>query len=283
MVIKVTNFERWAFMLTVPAGVVAIGLYVFPILQVLALSVTEPSFGLGNYVSMVRNPAIGRVVRTTLIVSAVTTLFTIVFSYIVAFALVQMRPKVRRFAMFLVMLPFWISVLVRAFSWITILRRNGVLNSALVEAGGVNEPLELIYNQLGVIIGMVHYMMPFAILLLYANLTDIDQRIIQAARSLGARAPTIFWRVWLPLSTPGLAIATLFVVIFSFGFLVTPANLGAGRVLMIAEYISVQISSTLRWGVATALSTTMLICVAAAIALAMRHPAFRSAFGGSQK
>ncbi|WLS10221.1 ABC transporter permease (plasmid) [Shinella sumterensis] len=278
-----TNFQRWAIALTVPAGALAICFYVLPILQVLALSVTEPSFGLGNYIALFQNAAIGRVVRTTLVVSAITTLLTIAFSYIVAFAIVQMRPGVRRFAMFLVMLPFWISVLVRAFSWITILRRNGVLNSALGEAGLISEPLELIYNQLGVIIGMVHYMMPFAILLLYANLTDIDGRIIQAARSLGARPFTIFWRVWLPLSMPGLAITTLFIVIFSFGFLVTPAILGAGRVLMIAEYISVQISGTLRWGVATALSTSMLLVVAGVVALAMRYPAFRSAFGGSQK
>lgn len=281
--IVVTNFQRWAIALTVPAGALAICFYVLPILQVLALSVTEPSFGLGNYIALFQNAAIGRVVRTTLIVSAITTLLTIVFSYIVAFALVQMRPGVRRFAMFLVMLPFWISVLVRAFSWITILRRNGVLNSALSDAGLIGEPLELIYNQFGVIIGMVHYMMPFAILLLYANLTDIDGRIIQAARSLGARPFTIFWRVWLPLSMPGLAITTLFMVIFSFGFLVTPAILGAGRVLMIAEYISVQISGTLRWGVATALSTSMLLVVAGLVALAMRLPAFRSAFGGSRK
>lgn len=281
--IVVTNFQRWAIALTVPAGALAICFYVLPILQVLALSVTEPSFGLGNYIALFQNAAIGRVVRTTLVVSAITTLLTIAFSYIVAFAIVQMRPGVRRFAMFLVMLPFWISVLVRAFSWITILRRNGVLNSALGEAGLISEPLELIYNQLGVIIGMVHYMMPFAILLLYANLTDIDGRIIQAARSLGARPFTIFWRVWLPLSMPGLAITTLFIVIFSFGFLVTPAILGAGRVLMIAEYISVQISGTLRWGVATALSTSMLLVVAGVVALAMRYPAFRSAFGGSQK
>jgi putative spermidine/putrescine transport system permease protein len=271
-VIVVTNFQRWAIALTVPAGALAICFYVLPILQVLALSVTEPSFGLGNYIALFQNAAIGRVVRTTLVVSAITTLLTIAFSY-----------GVRRFAMFLVMLPFWISVLVRAFSWITILRRNGVLNSALGEAGLISEPLELIYNQLGVIIGMVHYMMPFAILLLYANLTDIDGRIIQAARSLGARPFTIFWRVWLPLSMPGLAITTLFIVIFSFGFLVTPAILGAGRVLMIAEYISVQISGTLRWGVATALSTSMLLVVAGVVALAMRYPAFRSAFGGSQK
>ncbi|QKC99953.1 ABC transporter permease [Mesorhizobium sp. NZP2298] len=278
-----TSFQRWAFCLTVPAALLTLCLYVLPILQVLALSFTEPTFGIGNYVALFQNAAIGRVVRTTVFVSAVTTALTIVMSYAVAFALVHMPPATRRVALFMVMVPFWISVLVRAFAWITILRRNGVLNSALVGSGAVGEPLELVYNQFGVIVGMVHYMMPFAIMLLYANLSEIDHRIIQAARSLGARPVTIFFRVWVPLSMPGLAIASLFIVIFSLGFLVTPAILGAGRVLMVAEYISVQISSTLRWGVATALSTMLLLVVGALIALAMRSPALRAAFEGGRK
>lgn len=277
-----TRFQRWALALTVPAAVMAIGLYVFPILQVLALSFLEPKPGLGNYVSLFGNAAIGRVVRTTIIVSVLTTAITVVLAYVVAFAIIQMPRGRRRVALFLVMVPFWISVLVRAFSWITILRRNGVLNSVLTEAGAISEPLDLVYNQFGVIVGMVHYMMPFAILLLVANLGDIDRRIIQAARSLGAQPATVFWRVWLPLSLPGISIATLFTIIFSLGFLVTPAILGAGRVLMIAEYISVQISSTLRWGVATALSTLMLVAVGLLVAVAMRHPAMRAAFGGGR-
>ncbi|MBX3568119.1 MAG: ABC transporter permease [Rhizobiaceae bacterium] len=278
-----TSFQRWAFGLTVPAALLTLCLYVLPILQVLALSFTEPHFGIGNYVEMFGNAAIGRVVRTTVIVSAVTTVVTIVMSYAVAFALVHMKPGMRRVAMFMVMVPFWISVLVRAFAWITILRRNGVLNSALVGSGAIAEPLQVVYNQFGVIVGMVHYMMPFAILLLYANLSEIDRRIIQAARSLGARPLTIFLKVWLPLSLPGLAIASLFIVIFSLGFLVTPAILGAGKVLMVAEYISVQISSTLRWGVATALSTMLLLVVGVLIALAMRSPALRAAFEGGRR
>ena len=278
-----TSFERWALGLMAPAGLIILLLYVLPILQVLALSVTEPTLGLGNYATLFQSEAIGRVVRTTLIVSIVTTVLTIAFSYVVALGLVHMPPQRRRIALFMVMVPFWISVLVRAFAWITILRRAGVLNSALMGLGATSEPLELVYNQLGVIVGMVHYMMPFAILLLYANLSEIHFRIMQAARSLGARPATIFFRVWLPLSAPGLAIAALFIVIFSLGFLVTPAILGAGRVLMIAEYISVQISSTLRWGVATALSTALLAVVALLIAVAMRSPAMRAAFEGGRR
>jgi putative spermidine/putrescine transport system permease protein len=126
----------------------------------------------------------------------------------------------------------------------------------------------------------VHYMMPFAILLLFANLSGIDQRIVLAARSLGAQPRTVFWRIWLPLSAPGIAVATLFVFIFSLGFLITPALLGAGRTVMVAEYISVQITNTLRWGVATALSTVLLLVVGAIVLLAMRRPALRAAFQG---
>src|SRR5262245_53819899 len=157
-----TSFQRWAFCLTVPAALLTLCLYVLPILQVLALSFTEPTFGVGNYVSLFQSAAIGRVVRTTIVVSLVTTVLTVVMSYAVAFALIHMPPVTRRVALFLVMVPFWISVLVRAFAWVTILRRTGVLNSALAEAGLVSEPLELVYNQFGVVVGMVHYMMPFA-------------------------------------------------------------------------------------------------------------------------
>ncbi len=278
-----SSLTRWAIGLTVPAAALIIAFYLLPILQVLGLSFTEPTPGFGNYVEIATNPAIRRVLVTTIAVTVPTTVLTVTFSYIIALSLVQMGDRLRRLAMFMVMIPFWISVLVRAFAWIAILRRKGVLNTTLDSLGVIDQPLSLIYNRPGVIIGMVHYMMPFAILLLYANLSDIDQRVIQAARSLGARKWTIFSKVWLPLSMPGLAVATLFVVIFSFGFLVTPALLGAGKVLMIAEYISVQISSTLNWGVATALSTAMLVVIGLLIALVMRHRAVRAAFEGSQR
>ncbi|MBT9386306.1 ABC transporter permease [Pseudooceanicola sp. CBS1P-1] len=278
-----SHFQRWALALTLPAGALMLAFYVYPILQVLGLSFSEPTPGLGNYAELVTNPAIRRVLWTTVQVTVPTTLITVTLSYIVALAMVQMAPGRRRLAMFLVLVPFWISVLVRAFAWITVLRRRGIVNSTLQDLGLIHKPLALIYNELGVVIGMVHYMMPFAILLLYANLSDIDQSVIRAARSLGARRWMIFSRVWLPLSLPGLLVAALFVVIFSFGFLVTPALLGAGRVLMVAEYISVQISNTLNWGVATALSTSLLVAVGLLVWLATRHPALRAALEGGRK
>ncbi len=273
-----SSFKRTALLLTAPASLVAIALYALPIVQVLALSVTEPTLGWANYRDLFSNGAVGRVVMTTLKVSVLTTLLTVAASYTVALAMLHMARGWRRIAFFLLLVPFWISVLVRAFSWITILRREGVLNRLLLDVGALSTPLELVYNTLGVTIGMVHYMIPFATLLLYANLSDIDRRLMQAARSLGARPATVFWRVWLPLSVPGLALATLFVFVFALGFFVTPALLGGGKTLMIAEYISVQVSTTARWDLATSLSTMLLVVVGALFFIATRSPALRAAF-----
>ena len=272
------SLKRAALLLTTPASLFALALYALPILQVLALSLTDPHLGWANYQRMFTNPAVGHVVMTTMRIAVLTTVLTVLASYVIALSMIHMSSAARRIAFFLVLVPFWISVLVRAFSWITILRRQGVLNRWLLDAGIVSRPLELVYNTLGVTIGMVHYMIPFATLLLYANLSDIDRRIMQAARSLGARPATVLWRVWIPLSMPGIALATLFVFVFSLGFFVTPALLGGGKTLMVAEYISVQVSTTARWDLATSMSTTLLLVVGALVAFAARSPALRNAF-----
>lgn len=280
MAARLDRFDRWSAALTIPAVLVIVLFYGLPLVQVLGISFAEPEPGLGNYETLLESRAIARVILTTVEVSVLTSLLSVVLGWVVAFAILNMTPGRRRVALFMVLVPFWISVLVRAFAWITLLRREGVVNTALTEIGAIAEPLALVHNRIGVVIGMVHYMLPFAILLLYANLAGIDRRVADAARSLGARAHQVLFRVWLPLSVPGLAVTTIFVLIFSLGFLITPALLGAGRTVMIAEYISVQITNTLRWGVATALSTVLLLFVCIAVGIVMRSPAMRAAFGG---
>jgi len=178
-------------------------------------------------------------------------------------------------------LPFWISVLVRAFSWVTLLRNNGLINQALLDAGLIAEPLALVRNELGVIIGMVHYMTPFAVLPLYANMRGIDPRLVAAARGLGASPLAAFARVFLPLSLPGIIGSGVLVFIFSLGFYVTPAILGGGKVLMVAEYISLQITETLRWGLGSMLASTLLIAVFAVMALLSRFVNLRRLFGAA--
>ena len=138
-------------------------------------------------------------------------------------------------------------------------------------------------NELGVLIGMVQYMIPYAILPLLANMQGIDPRVMSASRSLGASSAQTFFRVFLPLTKPGIIAASLLVFICSLGFYVTPAILGGGKVLMIAEYISVQLLVTVRWGTAAMLATLMLASVLALLYRAEPLHEAVEVFGGATR
>ena len=238
-------------------------LYLAPVISVMVRSVTEPSLGFGNYAIIFENKAIQNVLGKTLYICAVTTALTLLFGYATAYAMCRMPPREQRWMFFLVILSFWISVLIRTFAWIAVLQPQGLLNDILMSMGIIDRPLRLVRNDIGVIIGMVHYMLPYAILPLYANMKTIDPTLVPAARALGASPRKAFSTVFLPLSLPGLAGASILVLIFSSGFYITPALLGGGKVVMIAEYISVQMSETLKWGLATSLATVLMIVVLA--------------------
>jgi putative spermidine/putrescine transport system permease protein len=167
--------------------------------------------------------------------------------------------------LFCVLLPFWISVLVRSFAWLTILGPQGPINATLQGLGLTDEPVQLARNETGVLIAMVHVMLPYAILTLYANMRGIDAGLVSAARSLGASRFQAFRMVFLPLTRPGMIGAATLVFILSLGFYVTPAILGGGRVLMVAQYTAIQISETSRWGLGTMLAATLMIAVLGAM------------------
>ena len=239
-----------------------LGIFYFaPVANVLVMSLTEPSVGLQNYRLLFESGAIHRILGNTLRVSSVTTVTTLLLGYIIAYGLVRVGPRERNALLFIVIASFWISALIRAYAWVAILQPNGLVNQALMGMGLIEQPLRLVRNELGVVIGMVHYMLPYAILPMYANMSGIDGRLMAAARALGASRTKAFYWVFLPLSLPGLVGAGILVMIFSLGFYITPAILGGGRVVMIAEYISIQISETLQWGVATMLATVLVTAV----------------------
>ena len=207
---------NWA--LTWPALALMAIVYFTPLLRVLWISVTEPKPGLGNYALLLSDPAVQRVLMTTFRVSFTTTLISVTIAYVIAYCLTHSEPKRRRLLLLFVLLPFWVSVLVRAFAWVTLLGRQGVVNKMLLGLGVIDEPLSLIFNELGVNIGMVHYMVPVATLTLYANMVGLDRRLTSAARGLGASPTQAFLRIFLPLSLPGVAAAATLVFVFSMGF-----------------------------------------------------------------
>ncbi|MBR0883060.1 putative spermidine/putrescine transport system permease protein [Bradyrhizobium japonicum] len=267
------------WLLILPALALMIVCYVYPISKVLWLSVTEPQPGLDNYAMLATSASIQRMLATTARISVISTLITLVLGYIVSYALVHASERVRRWMFLGVLVPLWISVLVRAFAWFVLLRREGLINNILISSGLVDAPLSLIWNETGVLIGMVHYMLPFGILPIHANMRDIDQRCVAAARGLGASRAVAFRQVFLPLSMPGVVGASILVFIFSLGFFVTPAILGGGKTLMIAEYIKVQILEIVRWGVGSMLAGTLLIIIGGLLVALARVVDLRKLFG----
>ena len=274
-----SNSATASWILILPAAALICAFYVVPIVKVLWISVTEPEPGFGNYLLLVTNDGVRRALLTTLRVSLVTTIVSTVMAYVVAYALLNASPACRKVMIMCVILPFWISVLVRAFSWMVLLGRTGIINTALLSAGLISAPLEMMYNEFGVDVGMVHYMVPVATLTLYANMLGINQQVLAAARSLGATRLQVFLRVFLPLSLPGVIAASVLVFVFSTGFFVTPALLGGGKTLMVAEYITVMINETLRWGIATMLASSLLIVILVAMAALSRIFNLEKLFG----
>ena len=266
----------------VPAIALMVVFYVYPVARVLWISVTDPVPGLGNYGLLFTSASIQKMIVTTARISVMTTLITLVLAYAVAYVLVFSRDTARRVMIVGILIPLWISVLVRAFAWVALLRREGVVNNALIGAGLIEEPLPLIWNELGIMIGMVHYMLPLGILPLFSAMQDIDLRCISAARGLGASRFQVFGRIFWPLSLPGVIGSGLLVFIFSLGFFVTPAILGGGRTLMAAEYINVQIHDLVRWGIGTMIASTLVIVVVALVILLGRLVDIGRLFGGGR-
>lgn len=254
-------------LLPLPALILLVLVYLVPLSQVLILSVTDPEPGLGNYALLFTNAGIAHMLANTARICAITAAASLILGYAVSYALTQAPPARRRLILAGVMLPLWVSVLARAFAWVALLRREGLVNTWLTQWGVISEPLPLMWNTFGVAVGMVHYMTPFAILAMAAHMQSIDRSLVSAARGMGATPNQAFRNVFFPLSLPGVAGAAVLVTIFSLGFYVTPVLLGGGRVLMVAEYVSLQIQELLRWGVGTMLATTLVFAIAALLGL----------------
>lgn len=271
------NAGWWALIL--PAFLLMTVFYIAPIAQVLAISFTDPQPGFGNYERILTSESVQRVILTTLRICSVTTGLALLLGYALAYRIALSSERAQRWWILAVLVPLWISVLVRAFAWVTLLRREGLVNEALQASGFIEEPLQLVWNEFGIVIGMVHYMVPYAVLPMLASMREIDLRLLAAARGLGAGRGEVFRRVFLPLSLPGLVAAGVLVFIFSLGFYVTPAILGGGKTLMVAEWIGLQILDLIRWGLGTMMATVLVAAILATLIAFSRVVDMRRLFG----
>ena len=264
----VRRYGYWLLIAPLPLFLVAV--YVLPFLGVVRWSVTQPEPGFGQYVRVATDPLVLSVLWRTLRVCVVVTVLTTAFAYALSYVWVFGSRRQQTIVEFGVLIPFWISTLTRAFGWLVLLYNRGLINTGLREAGLIDFPLTLVRNEFGVIVGMTHFLIPFAVLPLASSMRHIDTRILTAARGMGASRLRTFWSVLMPMSMPGVVGASMITFIFSLGFFITPAILGGGRSVLIAEFIYVQIFQTVNWGLAGAVSVLLVIAVAILITVFVR-------------
>ncbi|HQI27682.1 MAG TPA: ABC transporter permease [Sedimentisphaerales bacterium] len=197
-----------------------------------------------------------RTVETSVIVTALT----LAIGYPVAYLIAQVRARTAMILMAVIVMSFWISILVRTYSWMVLLQRFGLVNQTLMALGVLNQPIRLMYNQVAVSVGMVHILLPFVILPIYASLKAIDSNLVAAAVTLGATPTQTFLRVTLPLSLNGVAAGVLLVFVQGLGFYVTPMLLGGPQTLMVSSLIDRQMFSYLDWQYGSAISLVLLFC-----------------------
>ncbi|MGB7336850.1 MAG: ABC transporter permease [Salaquimonas sp.] len=245
--------------------------YVIPFLGVVRWSVTLPEPGIGQYGVALSDPLILSVYWRTLRICTIVTVLTVLAGYAVSLLWVRGGPIMRLVTELCIIIPFWISVLTRAFGWLALLSNRGLINSGLQSLGIVDGPLSMVRNELGVVIGMVHFLIPFAVFPIATAMRNLDERALTAARGMGASRARIFWQIFLPMTAPGIVGASLLVFVFSIGFFVTPALLGGGRSVMIAELIYLRIFQSPDWGLAAAISIVLMVSIAALLVLLIKQ------------
>jgi putative spermidine/putrescine transport system permease protein len=206
----------------------------------------------------------------TFSISAVVTLVCILIGYPLAYWLSTLSARRANLMMILVLLPFWTSVLVRIAAWIVLLQTNGLVNRFLMFTGLTDSPVPLLFNRLGVIIAMVHILLPFMILPLYSVMKSVPPNFVRAAVSLGSSPLAAFFRIYVPQTYPGIAAGGLLVFITSIGYYVTPALLGGAGDQMLSYYVAQYTNVEVNWGMACALGSVLLITTLALYAVYRR-------------
>jgi putative spermidine/putrescine transport system permease protein len=247
------------FALLAPAFLLLGGIMLWPLGDLIARSFAAPEGAFVFYARLVEVPSYVQILLRTLMFSAGTALICLILGYPVAYKLTTATPLTRGIIFVCILLPFWTNLLVRSYGWILILNPRGMINQGLTALGLIETPLELVYNTTGVLIGMSQIMLPYMILPLYAVMTRLDPRMVRAARSLGAGPVTTFLKIYFPLTLPGVMAGVLLVFTISLGFFVVPALLGGARGLMLAQLIEFNINGALNWGMASAISTALLV------------------------
>lgn len=216
---------------------------------------------------------------STLATALITTLFTFAMGYPVAYTIAMVLPKKwQQAGIILVMIPFWINFLIRSYSWVIILRAQGLVNTFLLHLGVIQVPMTLLYNNYAVMLGMVYALLPFMVLPIYVSLEQMDKRLLEAASDLGAAPFTAFRKITLPLTLPGVAAGSILVFISSLGMFVVPDIMGGAKSALMGNVIQNQFLAARDWPFGSALS--IILALHSLVMIALYYKALEAQKGG---
>lgn len=270
------------WLLLAPSLLIYAACFLWPTGLLLVRSVYDKDgFSLGHFVELLSTPLYLTVIATTFRLSLIVTVVTLVLGFPVAMLLARSHGASRMLLLVAVTIPYWLDYIVRTYSWMVLLGRNGFLNQMLVGLGLVEVPVSHLSSDFAVVVGMVQVMLPLMVLSLYAGMIRIDSALLDAAAAHGAGPWAAFRTVFLPLSMPGVIAGSLLTFVNCMGFYITPALLGGPKQTMISQSIDTFASKLLDWPLASAAAALLLVFTLLLMAVFNRFFGFEKLAGGA--
>jgi spermidine/putrescine transport system permease protein len=263
-------------LLVVPIAIMV----VFTFYTFVSAGVEKPILTLANWQEFLTDPYYHGFLWKTVRVATITALICALMGYPAAYFIAMSRFRHKWLLLLLLIVPFWISFTIRTFSWIHILGEQGVINVALIDLGLIDQPIRMLYTEGAVIMGMVHFLLPYMVLNVYVSLEGIDRNLIAAARTLGCTGWQAFKEVSLPLSLPGLMAGLLLCFVLAAGSYVTPQILGSTRDALFGNLVFDTIMSELNWPLGATLSIVLLVLLGIISVIYSRYMGLSQIFKG---
>lgn len=247
--------------LLAPMALLILAVFDLPLMNTAYWSIADSKTGALTtqfYADFARSNVYSCVIWRTLVVALEVTIVTVLLGYPLAYWTTKLKPRLRMVVLGIIVMTFWVSILVRTYAWIVILGNGGLVNRTLLGLGLTTRPVEFLYNEIGILIGMANVLLPFLILPLYAAMAKVDVRLMQVAETLGASRTRIFWQIFFPLTLQALAASAILIFILSLGFYITPAVLGGGRFPLISNMMDLLINRFAQWEMAAVVSVVLM-------------------------
>ncbi len=264
---------RTTLVLLAPVALLLLAMFAYPLGVVAWTSLHDAAAGglsLGAYRKLADSTLFYRVLGNTLQIGLSSTVVALVLGYVIALHLARLEPRRRTFYLVMVMLPFWTSILVKSYAFAIVLGEQGLINRTLVAVFGDAARTELIYNRVGVVIGMANFLLPFIVFPVLASLLAQNRSLHRVAEIMGAGPVRVFWSVTFPLSLPGIVAGALMAMTLSMGMYITPALLGGRKDMMMANLVDFYTRQTLDWALASAIAMVLLVLSSVLIALLLK-------------